>query len=319
MKQYTLQIRTKIKGVDYVQEPITLDGVTWETARYGEPAKLTFTIVKDKIVSFPKGAGVAFTHGGHKIFSGYVFEKKRNKDQHIEVTCYDRTIYLKNKENYIMGGVRADQIITRVADDMRIPIGSIANTGYVIPKFSKSDMTLFDIVQDALDETMMATGELYCLYDDFGKLTLKHIKDMQTDLLICNDTAEDFDYTTSINGNTYNSIVLTDDEGNTHVENGDSHGKWGVLQHVANVGKETNKAELAKKILSMYNQVSRTLTINKALGDARVRAGSMVWVHLHLGDHVCSQNMIVNRATHTFENDHHTMELTLIDGRGFYG
>lgn len=316
MEKCTIQI---LSG-GYVQEPATIEGIQWETARVGEPSKLTFTVIKDDKLSFSEGAETIFKYGNVNVFSGYVFEKRRNKDHHIEVTCYDRTFYLKNKENYVMAGVRADQVITRIAADMGLRVGEIANTGYVIPKFAKSDMALIDVIQDALDETMMATGELYCLYDNFGSLTLTHMKDMITDLLITHDTAEDFDYATSINGNTYNSIVVTTNEGDPIVVNDTRTQKqWGVLQNVVNQTTGGNAAETAKIMLQMYNQVSRTLTVNGCLGDIRVRAGSSVYVYLNLGDHICNQSLLVNRATHKFENGHHSMELTLIDGRGFYG
>lgn len=316
MEKCTIQI---LSG-GYVQEPAVVEGITWETARVGEPARLTFTVIKDDKLSFSEGAEVIFKYGNVGVFSGRVFEKSRNKDHHIEVTCYDRTFYLKNKENYVMAGVRADQIITRIAMDMGIRVGEMANTGYVIPKFAKSDVAMIDSIQDALDETMMATGELYCLYDDFGSLTLKNMKDMITDVLITFDTAEDFDYATSIDGNTFNSIVVTSDKGEPVVVNDKkSQGQWGVLQMVVNNQSGENSLELAKAILSMYNRVSRTLTVNGAIGDIRVRGGSSVYVHLNLGDHICNQSLLVNRVTHTFENGHHSMELTLIDGRGFYG
>lgn len=315
MDKCTIQI---LSG-GYVQEPAIVEGITWETARVGEPARLTFTVIKDDKLAFSEGAEVNFLYGDTKVFSGYVFEKSRNKDHHIEVTCYDRTFYLKNKENYVMAGVRADQIITRIAMDMGIRVGEMANTKYVIPKFAKADVAMIDTIQDALDETMMATGELYCLYDDFGSLTLKNMKDMITDVLVTVDTAEDFDYTTSINGNTFNSIVVNNDKGDPVVLNDkNTQKRWGVLQMVVDNQSGENSMDLAKALLSMYNQVSRTLTVNGAIGDIRVRGGSSVYVHLYLGDHTCNQSLIVNRVTHTFENGHHSMELTLIDGRGFY-
>ena len=99
-----------------------------------------------------------------------------------------------------------------MANDFLLKVGSVANTGYVIPKFNKENMTLFDIVLDAIDATLMATGNLYFIYDDFGKICLKNIKDTKIDLLINNSTAENFDYTTSIDNNTYNRVVLTDSE-----------------------------------------------------------------------------------------------------------
>lgn len=324
MEKCTIEILSKINKKWWLQEPIIPEGVQWETARSGEPAKLTFTVVKDEIIAFNEGDEVRFMYGETPVFFGYVFEKKRNKDHHIEVTCYDPTFYLKNKENYVMTNVRADQIIARVAGDIKLPIKELPNTGYVLPKFAKSDSALFDVIQDALDETMLATGQLYCMYWDFDHLTLKKHQDMITDCLIDADTAEDFDYTTSINGNTFNSIVVKSGSGDNKTEvftltDPTTPDRWGILQTIVDTQRGTTPQETAQIMLSMYNRVSRTLNVNGALGDIRVRAGSSVFVNLYLGDHTCNQTLLVTRATHTFEHGHHFMELTLIDGRGFYG
>lgn len=324
METCTITILSKIKDKWWLQEPIIPEGVQWETARSGEPAKLTFTVVKDETIAFNEGDEVRFMYGETPVFFGYVFEKKRNKDHHIAVTCYDPTFYFKNKENYVMTNVRADQIIARAAGDVKIPVGELSNTEYVLKKFAKSDSALFDVIQDALDETMLATGQLYCMYWDFDHLTLKKHQDMITDCLIDADTAEDFDYTTSIHNNTFNSIVVKSTSGDNKTEvytlsDNITIDRWGVLQAVVDKQQGKSLQETAEIMLRMYNRVGRTFNVNGALGDIRVRAGSSVFVDLYLGDHTCQQTLLVTRATHTFEHGHHFMELTLIDGRGFYG
>lgn len=341
MEKCSIYIVSKWDNKFWSQEPVVTEGITWETARSGEPAKLTFTVIKDNTVDsdgipvdegegatnteyngikFNEGDRVSFYYGETPVFFGYVFEKKRNKDHHIEVTCYDPTFYLKAKEHYVMTNVRLDQIVSRVADDIGLPFGYLENTEYYIPKFAKSESTLFDIIGDAITETYMATGDLYCLYWDFENLVLKHSGDMVIPIQINSSTAEDFDYSTSINGNTYNSVVVKVEDSKSQVFNNfDSQDKWGVLQIVVDKQAGKTPKETADIVLSMYNRVSRTLNVNGALGDVRVRGGSSVYVDLNLGDHRCNQILLVSRATHTFDNGHHSMELTLIDGRGFYG
>lgn len=315
MNECTIEI---VSG-GYRQIPATVEGITWETARAGEPAKLTFTVIKDDKLAFGEGSEVNFLYGNTKVFSGLVFEKSRDKDHHIQVTCLDRTFYFKNKENYAFTGVRADQIIARIAADMGIRVGELANTQYVIPKLAISDKSMFEAMQEALDLTMIATGELYCLYDDFGYITLKHMKDMRTDLLITFDTAENFDYKTTIDDASFNYVVVKDSKGNIAVaQDTKSQKQWGVIQHVVDVQSGGNLQEIANNVLRCHNRVARSFNINGALGDIRVRAGSSVYVYLDLGDHICNQTLLVDRVTHTFDNGHHSMELTVIDGRGFY-
>lgn len=317
MEKCTIQI---LAG-GYVQEPAVIDGIQWKTKRRGEPASLTFTCIKDSNLSFPEGAEVIFRYGHQDVFSGYVFQKHRNKDQHIEVTCYDRTRYFKTKENYVFTGLRADQIITRIAMDMGIRIGHISNTGYVIPKFAKTDCTMWDVIQEAIDLTTMATRVLYTLYDDYGSLCLKSQSEMYTDYLLDQDVAEDFDYTTSIDQNTYNQIVVKVNDGEpVIVEDTTSIGHYGLLQHVTDSQNAENARAKAKALLEIHNHVECSFGINGAFGDINVRAGSSIYVDMNLGDNHGNlhQSMIVDEVTHTFENGDHFMDLTLMDGSKFY-
>ena len=340
MEKCTIQILSGGR----VQEPAVVEGITWETTRMGEPGKLTFTCVKDRDtygisdamnlsttttnkfvsakdggLSFGEGAQVIFRYGDKNVFSGFVFEKRRNKDHHIEVTCYDRLRYFKNKENYVFTNVRLDQIVTRIAQDMGFRTGEISNTKYVIPKFAAQDSTLFDIVDSAIAQTVMATRELYCLYDDYGKICLKHLGEMLLPIAIDQDTFEDFDYVTSIESNTYNQVVVKPSEGEPIVlNNARTQEQWGVLQTVVDY-QGTNPKAHAQMILDDHNRVTRSLTVNGQFGDIRVRGGSGVYLSLHAGDTIYNQIMYVEKVTHTFDNGDHYMDLTLVDGRGFYG
>ena len=321
MEKCTIQIASGGR----IQEPVVLDGITWETARKGEPGKLIFTCIKDDGLSFSEGAEVAFRYGNTNIFHGRVWEKQRDKEHHIKVTCYDQLRYLKYKYTYILLGKRADEIVKKVANDFKLNLGTIANTGFKIPNFKKDNQTLFDIILDAIDETVVNTGNLYYLYDDFGKLMLKNIKDGETDYLINKDTAENFDYTTSIDNETYNRILLVEkskDEGiNKHVIEQDpkNQEQWGILQYFEEVKHGENATAKAKALLKLHNRVFRTLTINKCLGDVKVRGGSGVYLDLNLGDMYAKQRMIVESAKHTFDENNHYMDLTLQGCEDFYG
>lgn len=326
MPKVTLQIITTDKNgkPQRIQEPIVEEGITWETARKGEPGKLTFTVKKDETLSFPEGAHVRFLYGDTKVFYGFVFTKQRDKEQHITVTAYDQLRYFKNKTSYIFTGIRADQVLTRLADDFLLHVGSVANTRYVIPKFNKDNMSLFDIVLDAIDETLMATGQLYFIYDDFGKLMLKNVKDTKLNLCINSSTAENFDYSSSIDNNTYNRIVLVDSEEKAErnavkVQDDSKIQQWGVLQYFETMNNGGSTKANAEALLELYNKVHRNLTANGIKGDIRCRAGSGVYLDLYLGDLPGKQHMLVEKAVHTFKHDEHTMDLTLIGADTFYG
>ena len=73
-----------------VQFPILADDITWKTERRGVPGQLTFTVIKDKNLTFNEGDTVTLTVDGVKVFYGFVFTKSREKQQHMKVTAYDR-------------------------------------------------------------------------------------------------------------------------------------------------------------------------------------------------------------------------------------
>jgi hypothetical protein len=325
MPDCTLQIITVDSNgkILRVQEPIVEEGITWETTRKGEPGKLTFTVLKDNELSFPEGAHVRFMYGETNVFYGFVFTKQRDKEHHITVTAYDQLRYLKNKTSYIFTGIRADQVLTRIADDFRLKVGVVDNTEYVIPKFNKDNMTLFDIVLDAIDATVIATGNLYFIYDNFGKIMLKNIKDTKLNVLVDSTTAENFDYSSSIDNNTYNRIVLTDseDKSERNVAKAQDIGNinlWGVLQYYEAMSNGANTQANAKLMLELYNKVHRSLTIQGQKGDIRCRAGFGIYLDLYLGDLPGKQHMLIEKAVHTFKHNEHTMDLTLIGAETFY-
>lgn len=301
-------------------QPLVEEGIQWVTERAGSPSTLKFTVVKDQEISFQEGDPVRLKVDDQNVFYGFVFSKKRNKEHHIEVTAYDQLRYLKNKDTYVYEGKTASQLIRMIANDFGLNCGSIESTGYVIESRVEDNQSLFDIIQNALDLELQNKGELYCLYDDFGSLTLKNIASMKLDILIDDEAAEDFDYTSSIDEQTYNQIKLTydnDETGEREVYIAKDSGNinsWGVLQYYEKLQKGENGKAKADALLKLYNKKTRNLKIRDAFGDVRCRAGSMVIVQLYLGDISLSNYLLVEKATHTFKNDQHLMSLNLRGG-----
>ena len=90
--------------------------------------------------------------------------------------------------------------------------------------------------------------------------------------------------------------------------------RWGVLQYYDTLSKGENGKVKADALLKLYNSRTRNLKITNAIGDTRVRAGSMVVVKLALGDLELKNFMLVERVTHTFRLEEHVMNLTLRGG-----
>lgn len=300
--------------------PAVESGITWKTARFGEPGALQFKCIQDDGLSITEGNAVKLVADGINVFFGFIFTIGRDKTNIIQVTAYDQLRYLKNKDSYPFANKRADEVVRILAEDHLLKVGSLANTGYVIPKQIEDNKTLFDIIQNALDETLMNTKRLYVLYDDFGKLALKNVDDMLLNLLIDSDTAQTYEYKSSINENTYNQVKLIYDNKSTGkrevyiAKDSKNINAWGLLQHFETTDNPQGAAAKVNALLSLYNAKTRNLKINKAFGDVRVRGGSSVVVNLNLGDIKVQNYMLVENVTHTFENGLHTMDLALRGG-----
>ena len=73
-----------------------------------------------------------------------------------------------------------------IANDYNLTCGNLPDTGYKIPLRVEDNVTIFDILENAIDETLLNTGELYVIYDDFGELKVRNIKDWITDFAFDN-------------------------------------------------------------------------------------------------------------------------------------
>ena len=305
--------------------PAVEEGIEWTTKRKSSPGKLTFKVLGDDLADFSEGSAVRMKENGEEIFFGFVFSQQRAKDQIISVTAYDQLRYLKNKDTMVYENKTADQLLRMIAADYALNVGTLENTGYVIESRVEENTSLFEMVENALDLTLTNTGEMFVLYDDFGKLTLKHLSSMSVGqpgayLMLDEETGENFEYTSSIDDNTYNKIKLTYDNEETgfrEVYIGQDSGninKWGILQYFDTLKKGENGQAKVDALLKLYNKKTRSLKLSNALGDNRVRAGSMVVVNLDLGDMKLKNFMLVESCRHIYQENEHRMDLTLRGG-----
>ena len=303
--------------------PVVQEGITWSTERKGCPGELQFKVVKDDIVGdigFQEGDAVRLKVNGENVFYGFIFKKKRDKQQIITVTAYDQLRYLKNKDTYVYENKTAGELIQMIAADFQMQTGFIEDTGFKIASRVEENTSLFDMIQNALDLTLQNQSYMYVMYDDFGKITLKGLDNMRLDLLIDEETGENFDYTSSIDDKTYNRIKLTYDNEETGTrevyisQDSNNMNTWGVLQYFNTLQEGENGKTKADALLSLYNKKTRNLSIKNAFGDTRVRAGSMVVVMIDLGDIKIKNLMLVEKCKHEFKESQHFMNLTLRGG-----
>jgi len=291
--------------------------VTCTTNRTGSPGTLKFTVNASGI-SFVEGDAVRFSVDGQVIFLGWVFTKSRDQYSIIDVTCYDQLRYLKASASYCFIGRTAGQIITEIAQDFQLAVGALDETGYSIPSLVMEEKSCLDIISTAIQRTLLATGMLYTFFDDAGMLSLREAGSMVASGVVgTGSLLLDYTYKTDIDEHTCNSIKLV--RPNEATGKGDvfqaidsgNVDRWGLLQFYQTVDEAMNDAQAAaqaKSMLRYYNRRWRTLKVS-SLGLLGLRAGQMLMLDIpYLGDIHLKQLVLLEKVTHTFENDLHTMD-----------
>jgi hypothetical protein len=291
----------------------------WTTNRTGSPGTFRFTLNKAGDIGFVEGDIVRFSVDGQLQFYGWVFTKSKDRWGVIEVTCYDRLRYLKANASYAFYAQKAGDIIRQIAEDFQLTTGNLADTGYAIPSLIEEDQTCLDIIEGALQQTLLNTGDIYVFYDDGTGLALRKPEDMISNVMIGEKSLlTDYTYKTDIDEQTYNSVKLTRPNEETGradvviVQHSGNIAQWGPLQLKQTVDGDVNDAQMkaqAEASLTYYNRRMRTLRFS-ALGVPGLRAGQMVYMRVPgLGDINLDQYVLLEKVEHTWKNSVHTMDV----------
>ena len=307
-------------GIAYdISELIT--EATWETELTNQPGKLTFSYLDDTKITINEGSPISFKVDGKGVFFGYVFKRGKLKDEKIPVLAYDQMRYLKNKDTYVLSNLTASQIFTRICNDFKLSSVVTNASSYIVSPRLHDNKSLFETIQYGIDETLINTGNWYMIRDNFGKLQFISINSLKTDLFIGDESLLlDFDYTSSIDDDSYNQVKLIKENKETQkreiyiVKDSSTIKQWGLLQYFEKMNENANAAQIqarAEMILKLKNRVTKKLRLS-CLGDLKVSAGSGVILgisDLEKEGVAINQYFMVTHASHTFRNDMHTMQL----------
>ena len=295
-----------------------VESCEWTTNRTGQPGKFTFSVLKSPDLKMAEGDVVRFSVDGQLQFYGWIFTRSEDRWGEVSVTCYDRLRYLKANASYAFYAMSAGDIIRQIAGDLQLDVGAIADTGYKIPSLIKENQTCLDIIQAAIEQTLLNTGKVFVLYDDGTGLALQEPANMMSDTLLGDKSlVTDYTYSSDIDKQTYNSIKLVrpnEETGQADVyiqQDSDNIGRWGLLQYYEKVDSDLNEAQIkaqAAASLEYYNRVLKSLKLT-SLGIPGLRAGMMVYIKLdNAGDTGVAQWVLLEKVTHTWGNDKHEMD-----------
>ncbi len=305
---------------DQIQEAV------WTTHLQGVAGQLSFTMIPSEY-NFNPGTKVWLSIPGKAdLFAGRVFTTSLTKSRTLSVTCYDLLRYLRNRDTYIFKNMTASQIFSKICKDLELPYQIAAEVNYVCSPRTCDGTALMDMIQQALDETFIKTGEYLFVRDNFGVLSLENLMNFKRDYLLDKDLLSlDFSYSRSIDEESYTYVKLVSKEIDkqsgkektiiSYARNPELAEKWGPLLYRENISKATNQAELddrAKKLLELKGRTTRKMSFTTE-GKLDVFAGCGLYVNLKdiTADDINKWCQVLT-VKHTFKNQQHMMTLEVL-------
>lgn len=316
---YKLLIYNAESNTMYDYAPIT-EKITHTTNRNGSAGKLTFSYLQEKPINLTEGAKVQFYADGKEMFLGFVFVSEQDRWGVVSVTAYDQLRYLKSAASYSIEGKKLNEIIQQIATDMQLQVGTLEDTGYIIPTLTKESTECLDIIEYGLMLTQYNTGRTFVFYDNFGKLCLTEAKNLMSDILIGNGSiVTDYTYKSDIDSDTYNQVKLV--RPNKETGQGDTYNfsdsttikKWGLLQKYVKVDENLNEAQINEQgniMMAYYDRVLKTISVDGVGGVPGLKAGAMAKFKIKDVPELSSgMFLLLDKVKHTFSNGEHTMSL----------
>lgn len=300
-----------------------VEEVTWKTKRKGSPSSLDIKLLEDSQVKISNGNIISFKVNGTNVFYGYVFKNSGDDSPEIKITAYDQIKYLMYNDVCVGVNKKASEIITGIFEKLQLKMGTIEDTGYIIPTFVEDDKKYLDIIYSALDKTIVSNTKMFVLYDDYGYLNLRDINNMRQEVVIADDSnLGNYDWESSIE-ESYNCIKFVRDNEETKGrdvyigQDSQNIANWGKLQLFKKVDSKLNKAQIEEMVmgnLKLKNKETRKLKLKDVLGtetslDLKLRGGAGVYVIIKKRN--IAQYYLIEEATHKFSKNEHTMDFDL--------
>lgn len=298
-----------------------VQSVRWSGRKGSSARTITVTMIDDdgyrharSGIDVADGNQCVFLVYGKERFRGILMNQNQGDKKQLKFKAYDNGIYLaNNKDTFVYKNKTADQVFSDVCSRFGIPTGEVAKCSYKIPELTKSKTTGQDAVLDALGLDYKATGTRHFIISDKGKLSLLQRKDQVISFVVDGDAnLYGYSYTKSIES-IKTRVKMISKEGTTLAEKSNSalEQKIGIFQEIQQPDESLTKAQvkdLVGSVLDTLDDPEETLTLN-ILGDPDVISGKAILVKIpHLG---ISRAYYVDSDDHTFEDNMHTMSLTL--------
>lgn len=271
---------------------------------------------KEQELPIEVGKEIRFYADDVGLFRGIIFAFDISHTGEATITAYDENIYLtKNADSRKFVKMTAGAIVKEICKAFEIPVGTVANTGYVIPKMIFRGKTLWDMIVTALTETRKQNGRKFSVYSKGGKLYLRERKEdivrwyleRGVNILSANRSLSIEDMRTTVKveaGEEKKRITAT-------AKDATAAKKYGLMQQFETANSDAKKSQLdqlAKQRLKELSKVGEEVSV-EAIGNVEVIAGTAVYAFESMTK--LTGGFYVTADKHTFEDGAHRMDVTL--------
>lgn len=271
---------------------------------------------KEQAVPIEVGKEIRFYADNVGLFRGIIFEYDISDKGDAMITAHDENVYLtKNADSRKFVKMTAGAIVKEICKAFEVPVGTVANTGYVIPKMIFQGKTLWDMIVTALTETRKQNGRKFRVYSNSGNLYLIEKKDSVVrwylergvNILSANSSVSIEDMRTAVKveaGEEKKRITAT-------AKDAINAKKYGLMQHYETASTDATKSQLdqlAKQRLKELSKVGEEISV-EAFGNVEVVAGTAVYAFESMTK--LAGGFYVTADKHTFEDGAHRMDVTL--------